>query len=193
MTKIKNIRISSKQVTLIYLQSISEDDASNTYVDWLNNKQINQYLETRHYQQTRKTVLSFIKKMIKAPNEFLFTIRFKHNNEHIGNIKVGSINTTYNIADVSLFIGNQDAWGHGVATQAIQLISSYSFEQLKLRKLCAGAYKPNIASTKAFIKAGFKQDGILVEHYIFNNKPCDLVQVCLFSKQIDQLPKILIS
>ncbi len=193
MTEIKKIQISSEKTPSIYLQSINETDANDEYVQWLNDPLINQYLETRHYQQDFQSIINFIKEMETNPNEHLFTIRLRDNNKHIGNIKVGNINPHYDIADISLFIGDKDSWGKGFATQAIQLISRYSFEQLKLRKLCAGAYKPNIASTMAFIKAGYVRDGVLVEHYIFNNQPCDLVQVCLFYRQLNLLPELVIT
>lgn len=183
-----NIILSSEHVPSIYLQSIHEDDASDTYVDWLNDPMVNQYLETRHSLQTMQTIKDFIQEMIKSPNEHLFTIRLTENNKHIGNIKVGNINTHYNIADVSLFIGDKSSWGKGFAKQAIQLISSYGFDTLGLRKLCAGAFKPNIASTMAFLKVGYMRDGVLLNHYVFDNESCDLVQVCMFSEQLTCLP-----
>tara|TARA_B100001059_G_scaffold45146_1_gene37756 strand:+ start:295 stop:888 length:594 start_codon:yes stop_codon:yes gene_type:complete len=182
------ITVISEEVPLIYLQSIEEDDVSDEYVQWLNDPIINQYLETRHSIQDLQSILAYVVHIQADPNEHLFTIRLKKNNKHIGNIKVGNINTHYNIADISLFIGDKTVWGKGIATQAIQLISSFSIRKLKLRKLNAGAYEQNVASTKAFLNAGYTRDGVLRNHYIFKNQPCDLVQVCFFQEQIDQLP-----
>ncbi|MFQ3190182.1 MAG: ribosomal-protein-alanine N-acetyltransferase [Paraglaciecola sp.] len=193
MTDIKKTEISSKQVPLVYLQAICEQDTSDEYVQWLNDPLVNQYLETRFYSQNLQTVLDFIRTTTANPNEHLFAIRLKDNNQHVGNIKIGGINERHNIADVSLFIGDKNSWGKGIASQAIQLISRYSFEQLGLRKLCAGAYKPNIGSTKAFLNSGYSHDAVLTNHFTFNNQPCDLVQVCLFSHQKDKLPDILVT
>lgn len=165
----------------IYLQPISTNDVSQTYVDWLNDSDINQYLETRHTKQTQKTVFSFICTILENPNEHLFTIRLSKNHNHIGNIKVGNINNTHKTAEVSLFIGDKSVWGKGYASQAIKLISQYAFDTLQLRKLCAGAYQPNIASTKAFLKAGYQHDGVLARHYVLDGVAYDRVQVCLFN------------
>lgn len=186
------INISSEQVPLVYLQSISEQDASDEYVQWLNDSKVNQYLETRFYSQSLASVLAFIQKMMASPSEHLFTIRLKDSNKHIGNIKIGGINTHHNIGDISLFIGDKNAWGKGIASQAIKLISRYSLEELQLRKLCAGAYKANIASTKAFLNSGYQHDGVLTDHYTYNGQSTDLVQVCFFSKQVRLLPAIII-
>jgi len=186
----KQIKIMSDQTADIYLQSISKQDASDEYVQWLNDSDVNQYLETRFKQQTLQSITEFIQSTVNNANEHLFTIRLKENNQHIGNIKVGPVKHEHNIADISLFIGNKNYWGKGIATQAIQLITRYSIEHLHLRKLSAGAYFQNKGSTQAFIKSGYTQDAILKNHFIFNDMPCDSVQVCFFKDQLFQLPKI---
>ncbi len=186
------MKISSSKIPELSLQSINIGDASHMYVEWLNDPLINQYLETRFYKQDMRSVKHFITAMIDNTNEHLFTIRQSTNNNHVGNIKIGAINTTHNIGEVSLFIGDKGVWGKGFATKSIQLISRYAFEVLNIRKLSAGAYKPNVASTKAFLKAGYNSEGILTDHYLLNGQPCDLVKVCLFDKQITRLPAITI-
>lgn len=186
------MKIISTQLPTIYLQSISEQDASEQYVSWLNDPFVNQYLETRFHNQNLSTIVSFIRDVMANPNEHLFTIRLKSNDRHIGNIKVGAINSSHNIGEVSLFIGEKSCWGKGIAKQAIQLISRYSIETLKLRKLSAGAYRPNKGSTLAFINSGYIEDAILAEHFLLNGQPCDLVKVCFFEQQLNQLPQITI-
>ena len=186
----KKITISSNKIPMIYLQSISETDANNTYVSWLNDKAVNQYLELRFNSQTLASVVDTIRSTIASPCEHLFTIRLQDTGKHIGNIKVGGINAQHNIAHISLFIGDKLSWGKGIATQAIELISQYSFKHLQLRKLCAAAYDNNIASTKAFLKIGYIDDCIFTNHYILEGKPCNLVQVCMFQHQAGHLAEI---
>lgn len=187
------MRIISSQIPTIYLQSISEQDASEEYVSWLNEPLVNQYLETRHQPQSLETVTSFLQTILKNPNEHLFTIRLQSNDQHIGNIKVGSINNTHRVGEVSLFIGDKNSWGKGIAKQAIQLISRYGIETLNLRKLSAGAYLPNKGSTFAFINSGYFEDAVLTEHFLLNDQPCDLVKVSFLEDQLDQLPPISLS
>lgn len=184
------MKIFSAEFPEIYLQTINEADANEEYVNWLNDPIVNQFLETRLYQQSLSTIKAFIQETIANPAEHLFTIRLKQSHQHIGNIKVGSINSTHGVGEISLFIGNKAYWGKGIATKAIKLISSYSINHLALRKLSAGAYKPNKGSTFAFLKAGYQEDCIMTEHYLLNNQPCDLVKVCFFDSQIKQLPQI---
>lgn len=178
------VKIYNKEKPSIYLQSISVNDVNETYVNWLNDPQINQYLETRLSTQNRETVMSFVQATLNTPSEYLFTIRTK-NKQHIGNIKIGAINEYHGTAEVSLFIGDKNAWGKGYATLAIKLVNYFAFTTLKLRKLSAGAYQTNIASTKAFINSGYQIDGIKKAHYKSDNGLVDGVFVCLFSNEFD--------
>lgn len=187
------MKIVSPQFPTIYLQSISEQDASEEYVSWLNDPLVNQYLETRHQKQSLETAINFLQAIIKNPNEHLFTIRLQSNDQHIGNIKVGSINKTHRVGEVSLFIGDKNSWGKGIAKQAIQMISRYSIENLKLRKLTAGAYRPNKGSTFAFINSGYFEDAVLTEHFLFEGQPCDLIKVSFLARQVDKLPPIILN
>jgi len=178
------IKITSNETKDIFLQSISLDDANENYVAWLNDPLVNQYLETRFSKQDLNSVKSYISANLDNPLEKLFTIRTSNNNKHIGNIKVGSINKVHNIAQLSLFIGEKESWGKGYANQAIKLISQYAFDILSIRKLTAAAYLNNTASTKTFLKAGYKIECRLTNHYILNGEACDLIQVSMFKNDI---------
>jgi len=185
------MQLVSDEISDIYLQSITLDDVTPNYVQWLNDPKVNQYLETRFTKQKLDSVNAFVKDILKQPNEHLFTIRTKADNQHIGNIKVGHIDPVHNVGYVSLFIGDKNSWGKGFAVQAIQLISRYALERLLLRKLIASAYKPNIASINAFLKVGYQHECVLKSHYLLNGKPCDIILTCLFNDNLDILPSIL--
>lgn len=178
------VKIFNKEKPSIYLQSINVNDVNETYVNWLNDPLVNQYLETRFSPQNIETVGLFVETTLHTPDEYLFTIRTK-DKCHIGNIKIGAINDHHGTGEVSLFIGDKNYWGKGYATLAIKLISGFAFSTLKLRKLSAGAYQTNVASTQAFIKSGYKIDCIKKAHYKSQQELVDGVFVCLFSDEFE--------
>lgn len=61
---------------------------------------------------------------------------------------------------MSYFIGEKNAWGKGFATEAIQLVTHFAFEQLHLHRLQAGLYASNIGSGKALEKAGYHLEAV---------------------------------
>ncbi len=169
----KSIYIESDQ---LYLRNVTEDDVTDAYYNWLNDPDVNQYLETRFSEQTREDILSFVKIQGKSADSVFLAICLKENHRHIGNIKLGPINPIHKFGDISLFIGDKSSWGKGYATQAISMITEYAFTKLKIHKVKAGCYSGNIGSQKAFEKAGFSREGILKKEYLCNGKYVDALQ-----------------
>ena len=144
----------------IKLRMVELSDCNQDYYNWLNDSEVNQYLETRWNEQS-------IVSIRESSHSYLFAIIF--NNKHIGNIKIGPINSVHRFADISYFIGDKSAWGQGVATEAIKLVCDFGFKILKLNKLCAGAYAGNIGSCKALQKNKFQPEAIYRKQYLLGS------------------------
>lgn len=145
----------------IFLRPVILEDCNQTYLNWLLDPMVSQCLETRWQKQSLETIKSFVQSMLVNPNNYLFAIIEKTTNKHIGNIKLGPINTDHLYADVSYFIGDRNAWGKGYASEAVSLITKFGFEELHLHKLQAGVYASNKGSIKILEKEGYKLEGRL--------------------------------
>ena len=145
---------------------INESHASDTYLSWLDNKTINQYLEVRHSKNDMESLKSYLNSVSKSNDEYLYGIF--SGKEHIGNIKIGPVHEIYKHADIGLIIGNQNWWNKGVASEAIYSMTKYCFNELKLVKVEAGCYESNIYSKKAFLKLGYEVEGYIRDHVFCN-------------------------
>lgn len=154
--------------TSIYLREVRESDVNDNYYSWLNNSEVNQYLETRYYPRSKENILEYVKHMDGLGNEIFFAICDKQSDKHIGNIKLGPINWIHRFCDISLLIGDKSFWGKGIATEAIRLVCEFGFHTLNLHKIKAGCYEQNKGSAKAFEKAGFIKEGLLKNQWIVN-------------------------
>jgi RimJ/RimL family protein N-acetyltransferase len=168
----------------LYLRLLNEADCTSGYLSWLQDPDVNQFLETRHHEQTIDTIKKFVAGMNAHDDEHLFGIFLKESNRHIGNIKVGPVNRLHGLADVSLLIGDRNCWGRGYATDAIRAVSLYAFQILKIRKLGAGMYLPNQGSCRAFEKVGYLKEGHRRGHYVLNGEPCDIVEYGLLPGEL---------
>jgi ribosomal-protein-alanine N-acetyltransferase len=157
----------------IYLRKIQLSDANKNYCRWMNDPEINQYLESRFEKWSIKKLKSYVKKIKKNPSCVFLAIIAKKRNKHIGNIKIGSIDKVHKFADIGIIIGDKSFWGKGIAAEAIKLVVNYAFNKLGLHKLTSGAYSCNIGSIKAFKKAGFSVEGIRKKHYLCNGDYVD--------------------
>lgn len=162
----------------IFLRRLTEEDATQEYVDWMNDPEINQYLESRFYTQTIESTKVFIRS-VTNDNNYQFGIFLNESGKHIGNIKIGSINHYHRYADIGFLIGDKSYWGRGIATEAVKLATDFAFKTLKLHKLTGGLYEPNMGSMRTFLKNGYKEEGRLKNQYLLNGKYID---VLLFGK-----------
>ena len=157
---------------IVNLRSLTVNDAGEEYMNWLNDPEINQYLESRYSSHSIDDIRKFISSVSTENNAILGMFDLK-NNTHIGNIKLGPINTKHQRADIGLLIGNKSYWGKGIATEAIALVTTFAFDELKLAKVTAGCYANNIGSQKSFFKNGFIIEGVQKNHFFYQGKFVD--------------------
>ena len=92
---------------------------------------------------------------------------------HIGNIKLGTINSQHQTANLSYLIGARKWWGKGIASRAIATISEIGFQKIGLMKICAGVYENNNASSKVLVKNGYLLEGRRVGQYVYQDRRID--------------------
>ena len=163
----------------LYLRPLSAVDVTPAYVGWLNDPLVNRYLETRHSPQTPQTVAAFVAAVNARDNEHLFGVFLRELDGHIGNIKLGPVHPIHRLGDVSLLIGERGVWGQGYATEAIARLARHAFEDLDVAKLSASLYAANVASERAFLKAGFEREGLRPAHYDLDGARSDIVELGL--------------
>lgn len=168
----------------LYLRPLTEADCTEHYLAWLQDPEINQYLETRHVPQTLDSIKEFVAGVNARDNEYLFGIFLQDGDRHIGNIKVGPVHRYHLLADVSLWIGPRDCWGRGYATEAIAAVSRHAFVQLGVSKLSASMYAANQGSARAFEKVGYRREGLRRAHYMLRGRPCDLIEYGLIPSDL---------
>lgn len=154
----------------IYIRELSETDVSPEYVDWLNDSDINKFMEIRHFISTKDNCRDFVKSMKDDPSSFLFGIFLVSDDSHVGNIKIGFINWLYKSGQVSFFIGNKALWGHGYASEAITLMNRLGFCELGLERLEAGCYESNLASLRALMKCGYSVEGFFRKSVVLGGR-----------------------
>lgn len=142
----------------IILRTLELADCQEYCVNWLNDDETNQYLESRWSRHDINSVKNFVASINNSEHSYIFAII--QGTKHIGNIKIGPIDYLYKFADIGYLIGEKSYWGKGYTTEAIGLISEFAFETLKLHRVEAGAYEQNIGSQKALLKNGFIQEGV---------------------------------
>ena len=156
------------------MRTLNANDASEEYLSWMQDYEINKYLESRFYvPQDTGDLIDFINSVNASEDSLLFGIFLKENSQHIGNIKIGPIIARHARSEIGYLIGESSARGKGYAAEAIQEICRFSFDNLKLLKISAGVYEANISSIKTLLKAGFILEATISSNVILEERRID--------------------
>jgi len=150
----------------LLLRRVELSDVNETYCKWMNDRDLNQYMETRFIYHSHEDIKAYVKKMNDDPHIHFMAIMYKAKNQHIGNIKLGPVVKEHSRAEISLWIGEKSLWGRNLGTEAISLMRDFGCHALKLHKITAGCYSNNEASARSFEKAGFFREAVLKDEYI---------------------------
>jgi ribosomal-protein-alanine N-acetyltransferase len=148
------------------------DDASDDYLRWLQNPVVNRYLESRFHAHSLSSIREFIAVNRASPSSLFLGLRAPAlAGRHVGNIKLAPIDPHHRSGEVGIVIGEPSAWGRGLATEAIRLLSGIAANQLGLRRLTAGCYESNAGSERAFLRAGFSREALRPGHFLLEGRP----------------------
>jgi ribosomal-protein-alanine N-acetyltransferase len=148
---------------------------SAAYVDWLADPQVNRFLESRFAMHDLASTQRYVASMLSAANTLFLGIHSAELRRHVGNIKLGPIDSQHGLGEIGIMIGDRAAWGRGIASDAIGVLCRIGFEQLGLRKLTAGCYASNAGSARAFARAGFTHEATRPAHFLLDGRPEDLI------------------
>jgi RimJ/RimL family protein N-acetyltransferase len=164
----------------LVLRTLTAADATERYLGWMRDPETTRYLEARLAKHSLGSLRAFVESCNASPDQLLLGI-FLLDGEHIGNIKVGPVNAYHRNAAVGLLIGERDQWGKGYATEAIAAVTAHAFDDMGLQKLYAGCYASNAGSARAFLKAGWTEEGRSKAHWLLDGRREDNLSVGMAS------------
>lgn len=150
----------------LYFRKLTALDATPEYAAWLNDPEVNRYLEVRHHAHSVDGCKEFIEHSNADPGSHLFGMFLRGSDEHIGNIKIGFVDERYRSGQISFLIGAKNAWGKGFATEAVKCLTKHAFSDLNLFRVEAGVYEENLGSLRALMRSGYTVEGFFKKKYL---------------------------
>jgi RimJ/RimL family protein N-acetyltransferase len=169
---------------LIY-KPLDSSYCTTTYVDWLNDEEVNRYLEI-FAPYTEAQLQQYLDSVERNQKLLFWAIHLKNDNKHIGNIKIDPINRFHGFGEYGIMMGDRSEWGKGYAAEASKTVIDYCFEKEKLRKITLGVVEENVAAVNLYKKLGFEIEGLYKRHGLYNGHYCDLLRMAIFNPSIDE-------
>lgn len=169
---------------LVYLRVLEESDITEEYMGWLNDPEVNLFLETTgQFPATFDNMRQWLEKYRDGTANLAFAIVEKSTDRHIGNITLNNINLIHRTAWIGITIGRKDLQGHGYGKEAENLLIEHAFRHLQLHKIMHVAAADNVGGVKLPQSLGFKVEGTLRQQYYMGGKYRDGVVMGLLASE----------
>jgi len=172
------------QGDIVILRNITLADCTERYVNWMNDKKINKYLESRFSIQTMESVKQYVQNIKESNDSYMFAIIYRETNEHIGNIKIGPIHKIYKHTFVGHLIGDKNYWGSGAATDALYLAVKFCFKALSLHKVNAGVIASNMGAIRILEELGFNKEACIRDDVLLDDKYFDVYRYGVLESEL---------
>ena len=115
--------------------------------------------------------------------DFNFIIEYR--DRPVGMVSLVEINLQHRTVEPGrLLIGEQEVVGQApVAFEAELLLYDYAFDELGMHKLYGLVIEDNVGMLKTRLYLGYKQDGVLRDHFIFDGEHRDAIAISLLERE----------
>lgn len=127
---------------------------------------------------TKEEVISFFLRSIDCNDRYFFLI-LSPDGRIIGESVINEIDWNLRCANFRIGIYHAAERGQGIGSWATEVTRDFAFEQLKLHRLELDVYSFNPYAQKTYLKAGFKQEGILRDAVMDENQYADNILMAL--------------
>lgn len=163
----------------LLLTPVKMQHATQEYISWLNDSEVNKYLEVK-----KENSLDELKEYIKDSIDkkiFFWAIHVKENDKHIGNIKIDPINKRHGIGEYGIMMGDKSEWGKSYAKEASFAVIDFCFNKMNLRKMTLGVVEDNVSAVKLYENLGFVVEGNYRKHAVYDGIYCNVLRMALFN------------
>ena len=169
----------------VYLRALEKEDL--IYIrKWSNDPEIRKLIG-EVVSMSQADADKFLERVYSDNTREWFVIVVKENDLVIGETGLLRMFPAWRTADISIIIGEKDAWGKGYGTEAILLLLDYAFRCLNFHRVAIGVVGFNKRAISFWKKIGFKKEGVQRDGYYYNHKYFDFVMMSILEDEFREL------
>jgi RimJ/RimL family protein N-acetyltransferase len=169
----------------IYLRPLEKADLPLVQ-KWANDPEIRRLTgEVRPMSGT--AAQEFLDRVHNDRDRVWFVVALSENDRIIGEAGLLRIFHAWRTTDLSLIIGEKDAWDKGHGTEAILLLLDYAFGALNMHRVAVGVVGFNQRALRFYDKVGFRREGVQRDGYYHGHEYCDFVMMSILEDEFRAL------
>ncbi|MFD2370543.1 GNAT family N-acetyltransferase [Brevibacillus sp. GCM10020057] len=165
----------------VYLRPLGLDD-TDWYFRSLYKRETRRLTGTqKHY--TREQIHQYIESKAQDSSSVLLLIARRDDDQVIGDIQIGGIDTFNRNAYIRISIENSDNQGKGFGSEAMRLMLDYGFGILNLHRIELNVFAFNERAIKAYEKLGFQREGVQRQALYYNHAYHDSILMAMLAEE----------
>jgi RimJ/RimL family protein N-acetyltransferase len=112
-----------------------------------------------------------------------FAVVLKKGNRVVGEAGLLRMFKPWRCTDMSVVIGEKDAWGKGYGTEAGRLLLGYAFERLGFHRVSVGVVGFNKRALRFWRGLGFRKEGVQRDGYYCDGEYSDFVMMSILENE----------
>lgn len=175
----------------VRLRAIEREDIP-TFVRWLNDREVTQFLITNSPFSKAMEEKWFEGQLGRPTHEGqILAIEAKVGADwlHIGNTGLHDADPVSHAAEFGIMIGEKAYWNQGFGGEATRLMLQHGFDDMNLHRIFLRVYATNLRAIACYKAAGFLQEGVLRQAIYKNGAYIDEIIMGILKDEWDQLKK----
>jgi len=168
--------------SLVALRRPEPDDLPFV-VRWYRDREICRLTRYQARPMSEPEVERFFQLRILAPDALAYAIVELPEWRLIGFTTFSSLDGDNGSVMFHITIGERDAWGRGLGTEATELMLGHAFERLGLHRVGLSVFSYNVRAIRAYEKAGFRTEGRQREAILREGRYWDEVQMGILASE----------
>lgn len=148
----------------IGLRALEPADAALLW-RWNHDPEVVRWMGDGHPQSLAQVVNRLEERPCNAYGDVLFGIEVRSDGQLIGIVRLRDAEPETGCAELDIYIGEKDRWGHGHATDAVRTACRYGFDKMRLHRIRLTVVTENHAAHHVYKKVGFVEEGRLRQNF----------------------------
>ena len=161
----------------VALASVGEDDLPQLY-RWINDRELvglSAPYRPVHFSDHD----AWWRSIAGDPTVELFAIRLRDDDRLVGTCQLLAIDGRHRTAELQIRIGEPDARGRGLGTEAVGLLLRHAFADRDLLRVSLHVHASNDPALATYEKSGFVREGVLREAAFVDGRREDVVVMAI--------------
>lgn len=125
----------------------------------------------------------FFEKVYSSEDRVWFSVWSLEDNKMIGEAGLLRMYPAWRTTDMTIIIGDKDAWHKGYGPEVAELLLDYTFGYLNFHRVSIGVVGFNERALRFWEKAGFKREGVQRDGYYYNHRYHDFVMMSILEDE----------